>query len=556
MPLIARGARAKRANRWRQRGEISIVGLALTATISMMMAGAALWAQRQDMLSNLRKSQGQMLFDIGNGYNSYIVNHFPALIAGTAVIGVSNPMAPSIADIQTTGDLPASYQPTSLTGLPYIASLQKVPAGCTGGACNITGLVCVNGAITDPSTGQPQPLGEAIAGVGADGLASDTMSPGTLWGRNGALSIANPLGSVAGTLCMQVGYNTSGWSQFVRKDGSIGMEGDFSLAGTNGTKHNINNVNTVTAQHATVNDGSGAGQVLLGSKAAIYGDGNEAVVVSNGTVYTRDPTWTRAADLQVQNLSTWNGNVTSDHDLVAQNNVYANTGGVTANTNIVSNWGNVSAANGSLTAKYDANVSRNVNANGSIWAGGNLSANNSISAGNAITAAGSIITNSGNFYLGNGGQSQINAANQLAVNSNGTLYLQPYSGSQTIIGGGGGSGQLVVTGRTYANEYVQVGGWAPVGGGCSPNGLVGNSGSGPVFCTNGVWKSPGNYQGQYVLRYYNGNNVVPDGSGCQANPLTGSCSCPAGSNDYGYSTGQSYFNREWDGMWVTHFCMS
>jgi hypothetical protein len=490
MPLIARGARAKRANRRRQRGDISIVGLALTATISMMMAGAALWAQRQDMLSNLRKSQGQMLFDIGNGYNSYIVNHFPALIAGTAVSGVSNPMAPSIADIQTTGDLPASYQPTSLTGLPYIASLQKVPAGCTGGSCNITGLVCVNGAIIDPSTGQPQPLGEAIAGVGADGLASDTMSPGTLWGRNGALSTANPLGSVAGTLCMQVGYNTSGWSQFVRKDGSIGMEGDFNLAGTNGTKHNIVNINGLYAQTAAINNGSGQGVLSLGSKAAVYGDGTEAVVVSNGTVYTRDPTWTHAQDMQVQNLSTWNGNVTSDHDVVAQNNVYANTGGVTANASIVSDWGNVSASNGSVTAGYDVNANRNISASGSIWAGGNLNVGNSIVAGNAITAAGSIITNSGNFYLGNGNSSQISAANQLTMNSNGTLYLQPWSNAQTIVGGGGGSGQLVVTGRTYANEYVQVGGYAPIGGGCT-TGSIGNSGTGPAFCTNGVWQAAG-----------------------------------------------------------------
>ena len=369
--MIARSARAKRASRYRQRGDISLVTLTLTATISMMMAGAALWGQRQDVLSNLRKSQGQMLFDIGNGYNAYIVNHFPALIAGTAVTGVSNPMAPTIANLQTTGDLPASYQSTSLMGgLPYIASLQKVPAGCTAaGSCNITGLVCVNGAITDPTTGKPQPLGDAVAGVGADGLASDSMAPGTLWGRNGALSIANPIGSVAGTLCMQVGYNTSGWAQFVRKDGSIGMEGDFNLAGTNGVKHNINNVNGLSAQSAAIDNGSGAGQIALGAKAAMYGDANEAVLVSNGTVYTRDPTWARAADMQVQNLSTWNGNVTSDHDVVAQNNVYANTGSVVANANVTSNWGNVTAANGSVVAGFDVNANRDVNASGSVKTG-------------------------------------------------------------------------------------------------------------------------------------------------------------------------------------------
>lgn len=478
MPFIARGARAKRVNRYRQRGEISLVGLALTASISMMMAGAALWGQRQDMLSDLRKSQGQILFEIGNGYNSYIVNHFPALIAGTAVTGVSNPMAPTIANLQTTGDLPTSYQSTSLMGgLPYSASLQKVPAGCSAaGSCNITGLVCVNGAITDPTTGKPQPLGDAVAGVGADGLASDTMSPGTLWGRNGALSIANPIGSVAGTLCMQVGYNTSGFSQFVRKDGSIGMEGDFNLAGTNAVKHDINNINTVNAQSAVVNNG-GSGKVMLGGgNSAIYGDTANTVLQTQGTVYTRDPTWARAADFQAQNISTWNGNVSSDHDVSAQNNVYANTGSVVANANVVSNWGNVSALNGSVAAAYDVNANRNVNASGSVYANGNVTANNTL------------VSNIGALYLGGGG-ARIDTPGQLTVNaSGGTLYLNPWSGTQTIVGGAGGSGQLVVTGRTFANEYVQVGGYAPIGGGCV-TGSIGNSGSGPAFCTNGVWQS-------------------------------------------------------------------
>jgi len=474
MPLKARAARAMRSNRWRQRGEISLVGLALTATISMMMAGAALWGQRQDMLSDLRKAQGQMLFDIGNGYNSYIVNHYQGLTATTPVVsGVASPMSPTIANLQTTGDLPASYQSTSLiNGLPYIAQLQKVPAGCTGGACNITGLVCVNGAITDPTTGNPQPLGDAVAGVGADGMASDPMSPGTLWGRNGSLSLANPIGSVAGTLCMQVGYNTSGWSQFVRKDGSIGMEGDFNLAGTNSVKHNINNVNALNAQSAVVNNGGSGIVTLGGGKTAMYGDGTNAVIQSNGTLYTRDPTWARATDFQAQNISTWNGSVNSDHDVTAQGNVVAN-------ASVVSNWGNVSAANGSVTAAYDVNANRNVNANGNVWAAGNVTANNTL------------VSNTGALYLGGGG-SRIDSPGQLTVNaSGGTLYLNPWSGTQTIVGGGGGSGQLVVAGRTFANEYVQVGGWAAQGGGCSPNGLIGNSGSGPLFCQNGVWKGLG-----------------------------------------------------------------
>ena len=91
--------------------------------------------------------------------------------------------------------------------------------------------------------------------------------------------------------------------------------------------------------------------------------------------------------------------------------------------------------------------------------------------------------------------------------------------------------------------------------GCNVSDIPATS-TGQSLCQSGVWKSPGNYLGQYVVRFYNGSNVVPDGTGCQANPFTGACSCPAGSRDYAYMTGQSYYTSPWDGSWWTHFCFS
>ncbi|AJY03027.1 shufflon system plasmid conjugative transfer pilus tip adhesin PilV [Burkholderia sp. SIMBA_043] len=55
------------------------------------------------------------------------------------------------------------------------------------------------------------------------------------------------------------------------------------------------------------------------------------------------------------------------------------------------------------------------------------------------------------------------------------------TGSAQIDGG------LTVGNRLSVNEYVQVNGWAQQGGGCSPNGMQANSGSGPLFCQNNVW---------------------------------------------------------------------
>ncbi|MBR7919732.1 shufflon system plasmid conjugative transfer pilus tip adhesin PilV [Burkholderia vietnamiensis] len=112
-----------------------------------------------------------------------------------------------------------------------------------------------------------------------------------------------------------------------------------------------------------------------------------------------------------------------------------------------------------------------------------------VDASGNLTANGQITTNS-NVYLAQNGTSVLGGG-QLQVNANGPLYLNPWSGGQTIIGGGGGSGQLVVAGRLFANEYIQPNGWAAQGGGCSPNGLYATSGNGPLFCQNNVWTALG-----------------------------------------------------------------
>lgn len=97
----------------------------------------------------------------------------------------------------------------------------------------------------------------------------------------------------------------------------------------------------------------------------------------------------------------------------------------------------------------------------------------------------------GNLHFRNG-WAQATSDGRLHINAGENLYLQPWSGGQTIVGGGGGSGQLVTTGRLTTNEYLQVYGVASAGWGCGPNGLQGRDGSGsPLFCVNGVWTSAG-----------------------------------------------------------------
>jgi len=126
----------------------------------------------------------------------------------------------------------------------------------------------------------------------------------------------------------------------------------------------------------------------------------------------------------------------------------------------------------------------NINSVGTVTADGaqingtaNLAGAVNIS-GTTTMANGEEIYNPGTQYIETGG---------------GNLYLKPWNGSgQTIVGGGGGSGQLVTTGRIYPGEFLQMNALASPGAGCSPNGLQGADSTGAMnSCVNGAWVADG-----------------------------------------------------------------
>ncbi len=235
----------------RQRGAIMLIELAIVTAFTMAAVSGQLWIKRQQMLASVRAAQGTVLRNIGHGYNQYIVNHYSALLNQHPIKGVANSYAPTIAELQAIGDVDQHFQATSLLGgLPYAATISRVPEGCRPPACNISGLVYINGAITDPATGHAQPLGEALEKLGGDGAYSDSLTPGTLYGPNAGWSAPNPIGKVPSVLAMRIGYGTSGFAQFVRRDGSMPMEGDLNFKGQDGTRHNLNNVLAVNAASA------------------------------------------------------------------------------------------------------------------------------------------------------------------------------------------------------------------------------------------------------------------------------------------------------------------
>ncbi len=310
----------------RARGSVACMTCSLWesgAAIAIAFATSGLWAKRQEVLSQQTAAQGDVLADIGNSINGiYLATYYSNLVNGTAIAGVANAYAPTMTELENINVVPSGYSTTSAYGTPYVISLAKTPAGCVAPRCDIAGLVYIAGAITDPSTGRPMTLDDGAAAIGGDGGYSDIITPSTITGVNAAWNQPNPLGSVSGVLAMRVGYGSSGWSAFVRRDGSLPMEGDLNFRGTTGALHNIVNAATVSAS------------------AYVSANGAWSTTIANDGLGNTNTYQAGAWQFLNQTGTAWapvnSGNVNSNGSVAATGNVTAN-GRLTSNEYIQPN---------------------------------------------------------------------------------------------------------------------------------------------------------------------------------------------------------------------------
>ncbi|MGN5477588.1 hypothetical protein ACTMU2_13865 [Cupriavidus basilensis] len=151
--------------------------------------------------------------------------------------GVADPYQPTMAELKALGLPIQNFSDTGWTNLPYRFLLQRVPAGCTPPACDVSGMVYLAGQLTDPATGgvYGRGLGKPSPQLAVMGDSPTIQTPGTIYGLGGQWTQPNPMGAQTGTLAMQIGYATLGWQQFLRRDGSLPMLGTLKMQDTVGS---------------------------------------------------------------------------------------------------------------------------------------------------------------------------------------------------------------------------------------------------------------------------------------------------------------------------------
>lgn len=269
----------------KQSGFALLSALLALVVLAIVTAGQIEARQTEQKLTAGRL-QGDVLNLIKDAVNNYAMENYPALQSNLPVTkgattlapgtGNGQTYAPTIANLIAMDYLPAGTSATAqLNGGTYRVALSRLPGGCTGPTCNISGLTYIDVPVRQPGTGNIAgvPVGALIDKVGGDVLVALPGNPVNLVGVNGA-TLANPLGSAEGVVGARVGFGASGFGRFLvlndprdpNFQGNLTLRQNLSIGGTS----------TFTGPVTVNNNLSTTGDVDVNNCIKLQRDGNGA----------------------------------------------------------------------------------------------------------------------------------------------------------------------------------------------------------------------------------------------------------------------------------------
>lgn len=346
----------------------------------------------------------------------------------------------------------------------------KVVVGPGG---RLDGLVCAAGGV--PPTGLQQRQIAGMVGIAGGWVSTSapTIATGKGWGPVNLSTYGIPSGGCQLVVALFVAnlastddalhrHATPGQPQLNQMSTAIDLNGN-----------NLNNAATVNAKQLNFATG---GNVINIAGSMIYGDSsNLALRSASGNVYLQTPSGASGSLVQVHNI---NGD-----------------------------------AGSTFTAGY-------LSATTGVWGGSYINSAGSMSAGGDITANGAVYAS--NWFRSYGNTGWYNQTYGGGWYMQDPTWIRAYNDKNIYTGGQVQAGTIQSNGRLTANEYIDIGGNATPGAGCSPNGLIAKAGdgSGMLQCKGGLWVGMGgisrmvNVYGASVCSY--GSNGPSDTTMCPA----------------------------------------
>ena len=233
---------------------------------------------------------GERMANISDATKTYATTFFAQIQRGESVsrngysVVPQRLLAPTLTDLSGLGFLPATaVNPVVYNGQSIqfnVAMRINTQSGCTIPSCSLLFQVTTSAPLLIPNGNTVDIRRATIAATAASpGNAGVSMpssmggDPSVFVGSGGTVTGTNN-GGVAGLVSMSNGYDSQGFFEFLRRDGSLPMTGTLNMQDSSGAKHNIANANDIDAVNVTA-----SGNVSAAGNVAASGN-----VTASGTV--------------------------------------------------------------------------------------------------------------------------------------------------------------------------------------------------------------------------------------------------------------------------------
>lgn len=245
---------------------VVLIGSLLTAYAGNRYWQATLDQSRDDKA----KMVGERLANVSDAVKTYATTFFTQIQQGQTITrnGYTLPpqriLNPTAADLNALGFLPATAtNPVIYNGqsIQYSVIIEvNTQSGCSVPTCSLVFRVITSVPLRLPDSTTPDTRRATLAANAASpGNAGVSLpaamggNPGVFVANGGTVLTTNPSG-VAGLVAMTDGYDSQGFFEFLRRDGSLPMTGTLNMQDDSGTKHDIANANDIDAVNVTASD--------------------------------------------------------------------------------------------------------------------------------------------------------------------------------------------------------------------------------------------------------------------------------------------------------------
>ncbi|RZA15698.1 MAG: hypothetical protein EOP02_24240, partial [Proteobacteria bacterium] len=245
--------------------------LALVVVIGAMVAAYAGNRSWQDTLNQSRDGKakliGERLTSISDATKTYATTFFTQIQRGESVtrngytLAPQRLLAPTLVDLSGLGFLPA----TAVNAVVYngqsigfgVAMRVNTQSGCAIPTCSLLFQVTTSVPLLIPDGNTVDVRRATLAASAASPGNAGVSLPGSMGGdpsvfvANGGAVIGPNASGVAGLVSISNGYDSQGFFEFLRRDGSLPMTGSLNMRDPAGTKHDITNANDIDAVDMT-----------------------------------------------------------------------------------------------------------------------------------------------------------------------------------------------------------------------------------------------------------------------------------------------------------------